>query len=182
MIYELSEEHKNCVLLNFAIQAISEAGHQAEITGIATASKYVDVFSRVLVDSVSQLINEQDETALATKLPEFTVCLTCFNFYISNLFNLVFFFFFFWISTENVCPRAAHLPLRPSPPPQALKGTQRLYDAAVEPRARARRAAPVPFLSLFFVNSVLSKVIKLFFFSFLFFSCFFFKWKGGQEH
>jgi len=84
MIYELSEEHKNCVLLNFAIQAISEAGHQAEITGIATASKYVDVFSRVLVDSVSQLINEQDETALATKLPEFTVCLTCCQISLSN--------------------------------------------------------------------------------------------------
>jgi len=72
MIYELSEIHKNCVLLNFAIQAISEAGHQAEITGIATASKYVDVFSKVLVDSMTQLKKETDEAILLEKIPEFT--------------------------------------------------------------------------------------------------------------
>jgi len=73
MIYELSEEHKNCLLLNFAIQAISEAGHQVEITGVAAASKYMEVFSRVLVDSISQLISNQDESLLAEKIPEFTV-------------------------------------------------------------------------------------------------------------
>jgi len=72
MIYQLSQENETCVLLNFAIQTICDAGYQKEIAGVATASKYVHVFSRVLVDAILQL-HDEDESSLQERFHEFVV-------------------------------------------------------------------------------------------------------------
>lgn len=61
LLYRLSTDHKDCLMLNFAIQVctvcffsclkahaqrISDAGHQSEIASLATASTYFSVFNR----------------------------------------------------------------------------------------------------------------------------------------
>ncbi|KAF9977166.1 Negative elongation factor C/D [Actinomortierella ambigua] len=68
-IYELSEKHQKCALLNFAIQRISDAGHQGEIASVATASTFVNVFSGVLLDSLDKL-RDEDDVGLMERLPD----------------------------------------------------------------------------------------------------------------
>jgi hypothetical protein len=47
LIYELSEQHPNGVMLQFAIQSISDAGFHTEIAELISASTYVfPVFNR----------------------------------------------------------------------------------------------------------------------------------------
>jgi negative elongation factor C/D len=55
LIYQLSEAHTNCLMLNFAIQRISDLGHQGEIASLTTASTYFGVFNRVLLDTLSHI-------------------------------------------------------------------------------------------------------------------------------
>ncbi|KAF9581862.1 Negative elongation factor C/D, partial [Lunasporangiospora selenospora] len=69
VIYELSEKYQKCDLLNFAIQRISDAGHQGEIASVATASTFVKVFSGVLLDSLDKL-REEDDVGLLDRLPD----------------------------------------------------------------------------------------------------------------
>ncbi|KAG0330133.1 Negative elongation factor C/D [Dissophora globulifera] len=69
VIYELSEKHQKCSLLNFAIQRISDAGYQGEIASVATASTFVNVFSGVLLDSLDKL-REEDDVGLLDRLPD----------------------------------------------------------------------------------------------------------------
>ncbi|KAF9357745.1 Negative elongation factor C/D [Mortierella sp. AD094] len=69
VIYELSEKHQKCALLNFAIQRISDAGYQGEIASVATASTFVNVFSGVLLDSLDKL-REEDDVGLLDRLPD----------------------------------------------------------------------------------------------------------------
>ncbi|KAG0043678.1 Negative elongation factor C/D [Gryganskiella cystojenkinii] len=69
VIYELSEKHQKCALLNFAIQRISDAGYQGEIASVATASTFVNVFSGVLIDSLDKL-REEDDVGLLDRLPD----------------------------------------------------------------------------------------------------------------
>eukprot|EP01027_Heterolobosea_sp_BB2_P024183 GEZU01036395.1.p1 GENE.GEZU01036395.1~~GEZU01036395.1.p1 ORF type:complete len:225 (-),score=31.11 GEZU01036395.1:3-617(-) len=47
LIYHLSEKNKDCLMLNFAIQKISEAGHQDEIATVTSAATFFRVFHRV---------------------------------------------------------------------------------------------------------------------------------------
>ncbi|KAG0268670.1 Negative elongation factor C/D [Actinomortierella ambigua] len=68
-IYELSEKHQKCALLNFAIQRISDAGHQGEIATVKTASTFVNVFSGVLLDSLDKL-RDEDDVELMERLPD----------------------------------------------------------------------------------------------------------------
>ncbi|KAF2071809.1 hypothetical protein CYY_006870 [Polysphondylium violaceum] len=70
LIYQLSEEHKNCLMLNFAIQRISDAGYQNEIASLSTASTYFSVFNKVLLDSLSHLIT-LDEITITNSIDEF---------------------------------------------------------------------------------------------------------------
>ncbi|KAF9202061.1 Negative elongation factor C/D [Haplosporangium sp. Z 27] len=77
VIYELSEKHQKCALLNFAIQRISDAGYQGEIASVATASTFVNVFSGVLLDSLDKL-REEDDVGLLDRLPDL-VTATCIN-------------------------------------------------------------------------------------------------------
>ncbi|KAF9192872.1 Negative elongation factor C/D [Haplosporangium sp. Z 767] len=69
VIYELSEKHQKCQLLNYAIQSISDAGYQGEIASVATASTFVKVFSGVLLDSLDKL-REEDDVGLLDRLPD----------------------------------------------------------------------------------------------------------------
>ncbi|KAG0368208.1 TH1 protein [Gamsiella multidivaricata] len=69
VIYELSEKYKKCLLLNFAIQRISDAGYKGEIASVATASTFVNVFSGVLLDSLDKL-REEDDVGLLDRLPD----------------------------------------------------------------------------------------------------------------
>jgi len=70
LIYQLSEVHPSCLMLNFAIQRISDAGHQTEIASLATASTNFGVFNRVLTHSLLQLA-DKDESSLPSFLPDF---------------------------------------------------------------------------------------------------------------
>ncbi|KAI9285358.1 TH1 protein [Umbelopsis sp. AD052] len=69
ILYELSEKHQRCDLLNLAIQMIADAGYQGEIVKVATASTYIGVFNDVLKDSLERLIQE-DDIGLDENLPD----------------------------------------------------------------------------------------------------------------
>lgn len=47
LIYRLAEEYPDCLMLNFTIKLISDAGFQSEITSISTAAQQIEVYSRV---------------------------------------------------------------------------------------------------------------------------------------
>ncbi|RUP47540.1 hypothetical protein BC936DRAFT_145632 [Jimgerdemannia flammicorona] len=70
VIYELSEKYQQCLLLNFAIQKISDAGHQGEIAKIAAAAVYINVFNGVLKDSLEH-IREEDDVDVEESIPDF---------------------------------------------------------------------------------------------------------------
>eukprot|EP00096_Caligus_rogercresseyi_P008911 TRINITY_DN2913_c0_g1_i1.p1 TRINITY_DN2913_c0_g1~~TRINITY_DN2913_c0_g1_i1.p1 ORF type:complete len:612 (-),score=242.13 TRINITY_DN2913_c0_g1_i1:93-1928(-) len=52
LIYRLAEDYPDCLMLNFTIKLISDAGFQGEITSISTAAQQIEVFSRILKTSV----------------------------------------------------------------------------------------------------------------------------------
>ncbi|XP_076370703.1 negative elongation factor complex member TH1 isoform X2 [Tachypleus tridentatus] len=71
LIYKLAEDYPDCLMLNFTIKLISDAGFQAEITSISTASQQLEVFSRILKTSISNSL-EGGEEEMEKILPEFT--------------------------------------------------------------------------------------------------------------
>ncbi|XP_077982594.1 negative elongation factor D-like [Glandiceps talaboti] len=70
LFYKLAEEYPECLMLNFTIKLISDAGYQGEITNISTACHQIEIFSRVLRTSVSKLLEGTEE--FEKQLPEFT--------------------------------------------------------------------------------------------------------------
>lgn len=66
LIYRLANEYPDCLMLNFTIKLISDAGFQGEITSISTAAQQIEVFSRILKTSVCKILhsNEDDVTKL----------------------------------------------------------------------------------------------------------------------
>ncbi len=56
LIYRLAEEYPDCLMLNFTIKLISDAGFQAEITSVSTAATQIEVFSRILKTSVTDFL------------------------------------------------------------------------------------------------------------------------------
>ncbi|XP_070575562.1 negative elongation factor D-like [Ptychodera flava] len=70
LFYKLAEEYPDCLMLNFTIKLISDAGFQGEIANISTACHQVEIFSRVLRTSVSKLLEGSEE--FEKQLPEFT--------------------------------------------------------------------------------------------------------------
>ncbi|KAF0973276.1 hypothetical protein FDP41_008483 [Naegleria fowleri] len=70
LIYQLSEKHPNCLMLNFAIQRISESGFHNEIASVTTATTSLKVFHRILTDSIENLIRETEESLYAS--PQFS--------------------------------------------------------------------------------------------------------------
>ncbi|XP_048254735.1 negative elongation factor D-like [Haliotis cracherodii] len=71
LFYKLAEEYPDCLMLNFTIKLISDAGFQGEITSVSTACHQIEVFSRVLRTSISSFV-EAGEDGLEKNLPEFT--------------------------------------------------------------------------------------------------------------
>jgi len=62
LIYRLAEDYPDCLMLNFTIKLISDAGFQGEITSISTAAQQIEVFSRILKTSVSTYLCSTPET------------------------------------------------------------------------------------------------------------------------
>lgn len=61
LIYRLAEEYPDCLMLNFTIKLISDAGYQSEITSISTAAQQIEVYSRVLKNSIIKFITNPDD-------------------------------------------------------------------------------------------------------------------------
>jgi len=69
LIYRLAEDYPDCLMLNFTIKLISDAGFQGEITSISTAAQQIEVFSRILKTSVVTFL-QSDEDHLAENMSE----------------------------------------------------------------------------------------------------------------
>lgn len=61
LIYRLAEEYPDCLMLNFTIKLISDAGFQSEITSISTAAQQIEVYSRVLKTSITKFLTNTDD-------------------------------------------------------------------------------------------------------------------------
>ncbi|KAJ1910434.1 hypothetical protein IWQ60_010656, partial [Tieghemiomyces parasiticus] len=73
-IYELSERYPRSLFLNAAIQHISQAGYQSEITSATTASKYFNIFNNVVLDSFKRLRNANESNFQARFEPLAKIC------------------------------------------------------------------------------------------------------------
>ena len=56
LIYRLAEDYPDCLMLNFTIKLISDAGFQGEITSISTAAQQIEVFSRIIFQIIIHMI------------------------------------------------------------------------------------------------------------------------------
>ncbi|XP_060021474.1 negative elongation factor D-like [Lagenorhynchus albirostris] len=70
LVYQLTEAHPDCLMLNFTVKLISDAGYHGEITGVAAACQQLEVFSRVLCTSLATLLDGGEDN-LAENLPQF---------------------------------------------------------------------------------------------------------------
>ncbi|CAG0912356.1 unnamed protein product [Notodromas monacha] len=61
LIYKLAEEYPDCLMLNFTIKLISDAGFQGEITSVSTASQQIEVFSRILKTFIKNVVSSSRE-------------------------------------------------------------------------------------------------------------------------
>lgn len=61
LIYRLAEEYPDCLMLNFTIKLISDAGYQSEITSISTAAQQIEVYSRVLKTAINKFLTNPDD-------------------------------------------------------------------------------------------------------------------------
>ena len=70
LIYELSESHKKCLMLSFAVQRIAEAGYHEEIGGLTTAAQHYSVFRGIVEKTLERiLLSRSDE--ISELLPVF---------------------------------------------------------------------------------------------------------------
>uniref|UniRef100_A0A480V5X7 Negative elongation factor C/D-like n=1 Tax=Sus scrofa TaxID=9823 RepID=A0A480V5X7_PIG len=76
LFYKLAEAHPDCLMLNFTVKLISDAGYQGEITSVSTACQQLEVFSRVLRTSLATILDGGEEN-LEKHLPEFAVSSLC---------------------------------------------------------------------------------------------------------
>lgn len=71
LFYKLAEDYSECLMLNFTIKLISDAGYQGEITNVSTACTQLEVFSRVLRTCLASILDASGETALKKSIPDF---------------------------------------------------------------------------------------------------------------
>uniref|UniRef100_A0A158P8I8 SCD domain-containing protein n=1 Tax=Angiostrongylus cantonensis TaxID=6313 RepID=A0A158P8I8_ANGCA len=64
LLYELMDQYPNCLMLNFAVKLISDAGFQTEISTVTSAAQQLDIFSRVLLTSVDAVLYEHRKGCL----------------------------------------------------------------------------------------------------------------------
>ncbi|KAF5276517.1 hypothetical protein FQA39_LY06586 [Lamprigera yunnana] len=74
LIYRLAEEYPDCLMLNFTIKLISDAGFQGEITSISTAAQQLEVFSRVLKTSIGSFLTNPEDWQKTSKECAKMVC------------------------------------------------------------------------------------------------------------
>ncbi|XP_055371165.1 negative elongation factor D [Condylostylus longicornis] len=74
LIYRLAEEYPDCLMLNFTIKLISDAGFQSEITSISTAAQQIEVFSRVLKTAISKYLSNPEDIQSAIQECARMVC------------------------------------------------------------------------------------------------------------
>lgn len=74
LIYRLAEEYPDCLMLNFTIKLISDAGFQGEITSISTAAQQIEVFSRVLKTAIGGFLQNTDNWNTSIKECAKMVC------------------------------------------------------------------------------------------------------------
>ncbi|MCL4139332.1 UNVERIFIED_CONTAM: hypothetical protein GTU68_012183, partial [Idotea baltica] len=61
VVYKLAEEFPDCLMLNFTIKLISDAGFQGEITSVSTAAQQIEVFSCILKTPAAQYLQASDD-------------------------------------------------------------------------------------------------------------------------
>ncbi|KAL7634199.1 UNVERIFIED_CONTAM: hypothetical protein RMT77_015528 [Armadillidium vulgare] len=61
VVYKLAEEFPDCLMLNFTIKLISDAGFQGEITSVSTAAQQIEVFSCILKTPAAQYLQSSDD-------------------------------------------------------------------------------------------------------------------------
>ncbi|KAF2348795.1 TH1 protein [Trinorchestia longiramus] len=66
VVYKLAEEFPDCLMLNFTIKLISDAGFQGEIRSISTAAQQIEVFSRILKTSTTAYLQAPDSSRSTT--------------------------------------------------------------------------------------------------------------------
>jgi len=71
LIYRLAEEYPDCMMLNFTIKLISDAGFQGEITSLSTASQQIEVFSRIVKTSVTNILSHSESDDTRRHMSEF---------------------------------------------------------------------------------------------------------------
>ncbi|CAJ0595419.1 unnamed protein product [Cylicocyclus nassatus] len=64
LLYELMDQYPNCLMLNFAVKLISDAGFQTEISTVSSAAQQLDIFSRVLLTSIDAVLVEHRKGCL----------------------------------------------------------------------------------------------------------------------
>jgi negative elongation factor C/D len=75
LVYRLAEEYPDCLMLNFTIKLISDAGFQGEITSISTASQQIEVFSRMVKTSIQKILGSNEDNVLK-HMQDTAVCQT----------------------------------------------------------------------------------------------------------
>ena len=64
LIYNLSQKHRNSLVLNYAIQRILQAGHEEEVANVGSSlASYFSVFHRLLTNRLKQ-VPQADAAAL----------------------------------------------------------------------------------------------------------------------
>uniref|UniRef100_A0A182T297 TH1 protein n=1 Tax=Anopheles maculatus TaxID=74869 RepID=A0A182T297_9DIPT len=64
LIYRLTEEHPDCLLLNYALKLISGAGYKHEIASIRIASSYLDLYLPSLQSSIVKYLRQPNASTI----------------------------------------------------------------------------------------------------------------------
>lgn len=113
LIYRLAEEYPDCLMLNFTIKLISDAGFQSEITSISTAAQQIEVFSRVLKTAITKFLTNPDD--VQNSILECAVSGTSRKFLKSVHSHFVFSFRRKWSVMDNIRTSTAKFSYRFSP-------------------------------------------------------------------
>jgi hypothetical protein len=61
LLYELADQHRNCLLLSCAIQSIWKAGYEAEVASTSSAAAYFGVLRQLLAERMRTYISTSDD-------------------------------------------------------------------------------------------------------------------------
>lgn len=119
LIYRLAEEYPDCLMLNFTIKLISDAGFQSEITSISTAAQQIEVYSRVLKTAITKFLTNPDD--VQKSIEECAVSK-------QKIIEKIFFIKRTFVHPANGLPRTAHLRLQSSTGTSFIPRTQRWFQ------------------------------------------------------